>query len=123
MKIKHLNILFMLSLFLLVSVFTIQAAISSGTEPPSDYKKQWLEVQKLEKQGKPRSALELVNIIFELAKSDKNDVQMIKSIEYSIRLKSRFEEGYIQKSIARIHDRLNCSQYYIIFRKILIEQL
>lgn len=108
MKAKYLNIFFLLGLFFLASGFSIQGIVSSGAiSGPFDYEQQWKEVKALENKRKPRSAIDIVNKIYAQAKKDKNQPQMIKAVEYGIRLSSSFEEDHIQKAIAKINQELS----------------
>lgn len=108
MKTKYLNIFFLLGLFFLASGFSIQGIVPSGAvSGPFDYEQQWKEVKALENKGKPRSAIDIVNKIYAQAKKDKNQPQMVKAVEYGIRLSSRFEEDHIQKAIAKINQELS----------------
>ncbi|MEI6435510.1 MAG: MG2 domain-containing protein, partial [Bacteroidota bacterium] len=60
----------------------------------------WSAVDSLIALGQPRSALEIVEKIYQSAKSEKNDPQIIKSIIYRIRLNAEFQENFLEKSIA-----------------------
>lgn len=58
------------------------------------YKKQWEKVEKFEKKGLPKSALEIVEEIYELAKKDKNSDQIIKSYVFRMKYKNMIEDDY-----------------------------
>jgi len=73
----------------------------------SDYDKQWTEVKSLVQKGKPTSAIEIVNDIYKLALKDQNEPQMLKALEYEIRLRSGFEENYYQKGIETVNKELS----------------
>lgn len=102
MKTNFLTISFLLGMITLI----VHPFAAEGASFPFDYKKEWKSVYMLENQGKPRSAIEVVDKIYKQAKSDQNEPQMLKALEYGIRLSARFEEDYIQKGIARITEEL-----------------
>ncbi|MEN8225476.1 MAG: alpha-2-macroglobulin family protein [Bacteroidota bacterium] len=102
MKNNPLNIVMIIGLFIIGNAFTLKAIVPSGASSSSDYEKQWKQVETLEKQGKPQSAIIVVNEIYGLAKTDKNEPQMLKALEYGVRLTTRFEENYLQKAITKI---------------------
>ncbi len=105
MKVKYLNTLFLLGLIFSMSAINMQV-IADGATSLFDYDKEWSTVYQLEKNGKPQSAIVIVNKIYEQAKTDKNEPQMIKSMEYGIRLSARFMEDYYEKGIASIQKEL-----------------
>ncbi len=106
MKAKYMNILFLLGLVIVLGGVSIQTAVAEGAVPQYDYDKLWQQVYGYEKKAKPRSAIGIVNKIYEQAKKDRSEPQMIKALEYGIRLSSRFEETYYQKGIANIQKEL-----------------
>ena len=72
-----------------------------------NYEKQWAKVDSLTESGLPRSALKIIDEIYSLANSEKNNPQVVKAILYRIRLNSDFQENFpvhaireIQKEIA-----------------------
>ncbi|PID69516.1 MAG: alpha-2-macroglobulin [Flavobacteriales bacterium] len=58
----------------------------------NSYTKQWFEVEKLELEGLPKSALALVLEIYNKAKKERNDVQLIKSLIYKSKFALTLEE-------------------------------
>ncbi|MEE4256793.1 MAG: alpha-2-macroglobulin family protein [Bacteroidales bacterium] len=102
MKTNFLTISFLLGMI----TFIVHPLIAEGAAFPFDYKKEWENVHLLENQGKPRSAMELVDRIYKQAKTEKNQPQMLKALEYGIRLSSRFEEAYFEKGITRINEEM-----------------
>ncbi len=106
MKAKYMNMLFLLGFVITLGGFSIQTVVAEGAVPQFDYDKLWQQVYEYEKKGKPRSAIDIVNNIYEQAKKEGHKPQMIKALEYGIRLSSRFEEAYYQKGISRIYAEL-----------------
>nr|NQU90990.1 hypothetical protein [Bacteroidota bacterium] len=71
-----------------------------------DYEKLWSKVDSLDKLSQPRSALLVIDEIYELAKSDRNTPQIIKANLYRIKLIAGFEEDYIEKAITQIQTEI-----------------
>jgi len=57
-----------------------------------DYKEQWQQVDSLLGIGLPKSALEIVEVIYKEAKADENYDQILKSYTYRLRIRNSFEE-------------------------------
>lgn len=72
----------------------------------TSYKKLWKSVDSLADLGQPRSALEVVTKIYKLAKEDKNDPQILKSLLYRLRLQSEFMENFEDQAIREIREEL-----------------
>ena len=106
MKAKYLNLLFLFGLYSILNGFSAKTVLSQGAQEISKYDKQWKEALALTEKGKPRSAIEIMDNIFEEAKKDKDEVQMLKSLEYRIRLGVEYEEEYVQKGIAKIKSQM-----------------
>ena len=88
---------------LMLAGFMILAnIISLHTFSQEDYIREWDRAIALEKDGLPRSAMKMADSIYHMALSDGDAPQMIKALEYSIRMSSRFEEDHFRKSIDRI---------------------
>lgn len=64
--------------------------------------KRWQQIDSLKDTGMPKAALTLVDQILEQAKQEKNATEYLKAILYQVRLRSDFEEDYLEKSIAGI---------------------
>ena len=58
----------------------------------SNYEALWKTVEKHEVEGLPKSALKVVSQISELAKKDKNDAQLIKTMLYKSKFALVLEE-------------------------------
>jgi len=75
-----------------------------------DYQKQWAKVDSLTKSGLPRSALKVVDKIYSLANSEKNNPQVVKAILYRLRLNSDFQENFPVHAIREIQKEIAISQ-------------
>ncbi len=74
-----------------------------------DYDKLWSDVEALMQNGLPKSALKIVEEIYQQAKSENNTPQIIKSILYKFRLKSEYEENFQIKVIEELKDQIENS--------------
>ncbi|MFP4471410.1 MAG: MG2 domain-containing protein, partial [Bacteroidales bacterium] len=94
----------------MASVVLLAAAViffTANTLPmKQDYDEKWNRVDSLSDLRQPRSAIEVVDEIYKLAKSDHNTAQVIKANLYRIKLMSEFEEDFLVKSINRLNEDL-----------------
>ncbi len=102
MKASFLNYSFLISFLF---SFSLHSAVAQGASG-FDYDKEWKAVHELQKKQKPRSALEIVERIYAEAKKDKNQPQMLKALEFSIRISMSYEEDFFQKGLARIDEEM-----------------
>ena len=73
---------------------------------PDEYKKYWLEVSRLEEDNLPKSAAERVDEIYNLAFSEKNEQQILKSTIYRLKYINILEdEGYV-KAIEKLESEM-----------------
>ncbi len=77
---------------------------------PNDYSKQWKQVDELIKKGLTKSALEQTVIIYETAKKDNNDPQIIKALLFRITLGRNLQEDANVKSIALVETEIQTSR-------------
>ena len=80
MKPRFFNLLFLFGIMISLSM---QTAVADGAAQ-STFDKEWQAVYELEQKGKPRSAIDILNKIYEQAKADKNEAQMIKALEFHL---------------------------------------
>jgi hypothetical protein len=106
MKKKHV------SLVVLVLLLQIPFSLSLGNNPiPSgllinssvrqftNYDSEWKSVDSLDNLGLPKSAVEIVNKIYILAKKSRNDPQFVKAVIYRVKLFSEFQEDFLTNTI------------------------
>ena len=65
-----------------------------------DYKKDWALVDSLDRKGLPKSALELVDKIYQKAFADKNSGQVIKARIYQLKYRNMIEEDAFEKIVS-----------------------
>src|SRR5512147_1057275 len=89
------NLIILLAFFM--ALFTcINAYGQKGkgkTNGDKKYKKEWKTVDSLDNKGLPKSALEIVEKIFKMAKADKNDDQILKALVYRMKYITASEEN------------------------------
>ena len=76
-----------------------------------DYKSAWKTVDSLEQQGLTRSALEVVEQIYEAAKKDNNQPQFIKSIFYKLKYGNYIEEDSHVKIVKDVKAEIDVAQF------------
>lgn len=81
------------------------------TGAPNDktYEKQWKEVEELISKGLPKSALEIVEEIYQDARKKNNSPQFIKAVLYKMRLISNYEEDFLVKVIDDLRQDIESS--------------
>lgn len=76
--------------------------LNNMTIPPDDYKALWQKVDSFDRQGLPKSALEVVEQIYNYAKTDNNGDELIKSSIYKMKMKQQFEDSLFQTHLNRL---------------------
>jgi len=78
-------------------------AMPKAPQPPSptydDYAKEWAEIDSLEQQGLPRSALEKTEALYKRAKAEQNTPQIIKALLYRGKYTVSLQEDGIENAI------------------------
>ena len=103
-----LRYLCILPLFCLI--FTNIDSANAGIKTYDDGEK-WAEVDSLINKGLFKSALNIVNSIYEDAKINNNSASQVKSVIYKIGLKSYFEEDFFEKSIEELNNEITTSTF------------
>ncbi|MCF6240943.1 MAG: MG2 domain-containing protein, partial [Bacteroidales bacterium] len=98
---KHLLIKIILkmrtSVKLIISTLLIISSTIMFAQENKFYKKNWSEIDSLENQGLPKSALEIAEKIYIKAKKEDNTQQIIKSFIYRLKFKNEIEENAFEK--------------------------
>ncbi|HVT84137.1 MAG TPA: alpha-2-macroglobulin family protein [Chitinophagaceae bacterium] len=84
---------------LLFSVFLSLFTGASAQIPLKNYESEWKKVEAFVQKNLPKSALEQVKKIYSMAKADKQDAQIIKSLLYMTSLQSETRENNDVQSI------------------------
>ena len=97
------SIIFKLSL-VLTSVLMLNniSFFNSDLPTPDKYEKLWDKVEQYDEDALPKSALETVEEIYELAMLEKNDKQIIKATIYRMKYTNILEEDGYVKSIQKL---------------------
>lgn len=80
-------------------------------KPVGDYEKEWKTVDSLGNKGLSKSALELVNKIYDKANKEKNSEQIIKALIHQVKFSSFIEEDALIKSIVRLEDEAQMAEF------------
>lgn len=98
------------NLFLTI-FFTCLIVMDSNSQPPvKNYDKEWKKVEAASQKGLPKSALTEVKKIFALAKKEKQEAQVIKSLLYISGLQSDTREDNEILSIREMETELKTSK-------------
>jgi hypothetical protein len=76
----------------------------------SSYDRQWKKVDSLSNLGLPKSALLIVNKIYDQAKKEKNDPQYIKAVIFKLKLKADYREEAVTASIKDLRKEIKESR-------------
>ena len=87
-----MNIPFFKTLFLGIVLFILFDINASSQQPIKNYEKEWKKVEDFVKKDLPKSALTEVKKIYALAKKEKQDAQVIKSLVYMTGLQQENRE-------------------------------
>ena len=98
-KIKLISVIIFIMLF-----------INNLNATDDKYKKLWKEVEDMENKGLPKSALEKTEKIYNLAVTDKNEQQVIKSLIYKMKYNSQLDEKDIVTTIEKTQKLAENSQ-------------
>jgi len=89
------GIVFTLPLFF--NPYNTMKTISYGKS--DNYEKLWRQVDSCENKGLPESALKIVEVIYEKAKTDNNAPQLVKAVIHRMKFKQTKEEFSLEKNI------------------------
>ncbi|HHG84268.1 MAG TPA: hypothetical protein ENJ82_05915, partial [Bacteroidetes bacterium] len=74
--------------------------------PGESYLNDWQRVDSLEKKGLVKSALELVNGIYDKAAAEKNQAQQVKSLFHILKYTQQVQETPMVKNISRLESEI-----------------
>ncbi|NBC18837.1 MAG: hypothetical protein GVY18_16155, partial [Bacteroidetes bacterium] len=77
---------------------------------PDDYDAAWARVDSLENEGLPRSALEVVEAIYERARADGDAPQRIKALIYQAKYTVRLEEDAAMQVVGRMRGEIDAAE-------------
>jgi hypothetical protein len=113
-KTKILYLILISFIVLLISGFSIINRNNfSGPNLPVEYDKyeqDWEKVDSLISVGLPKSALVLVESIYDQSKAKNNAPQFIKASIYKLKLKADFEEAFIENTVADLKAEIEMAQ-------------
>ena len=112
--------IFFITSFVLIAVGTAFTVFSfkGKTEPTilgfpkgSTYEKEWQRVDSLTSVGLPKSALDIVNSIYEHATKEVNAAQIVKAIIHRLKFEQQVQEDATFKSINKLNEEIAKSSY------------
>jgi hypothetical protein len=74
------------------------------------YESEWKEVESNVSKGLPQSALKIVDQIYLQSKAENNAPQFLKAAIYQIKLRSDYQEDFMETSIAQVKEELRISR-------------
>ena len=77
----------------------------------STYTNEWKKVDSLISKGLNKSALMVVNAIYEKAKTDRNSPQVVKSIIHRMKLEQYMEEYSLEKALVKLNEEIKTAKY------------
>jgi len=95
-----------LALTAVALLFTANAFAQSKPATPEDYEKLWKQVEIFNNDGLSQSALQVVEQIYALAKSESNEKQLIKSIVRKMSYTKTLAEEGIKNSIVELESEM-----------------
>lgn len=101
-------------LFLAIFSFLITTDLLPKDKSPifqNDFDKDWKAVDSLVNYGLPKSALEIVEKIYDKAKNENNSPNFVKSIIYKAKLKYNLKEDALESNIKDITEEMNSSSF------------
>ena len=76
-----------------------------------EYTQLWLRIDSLDDKGLPKSALKIVNKIYNEAKADNNTNQIIKSFIYKLYFSTQYDEDAFEKNIYQLQTEIKTAKY------------
>jgi len=89
---------------LLLLGFSLSSSLGQNS-----YENEWKEVESLVRKGLPQSALKIVDSIYLQAKTGNNAPQFLKAALYQIKLRSDYQEDFMESSLEQIGQELENS--------------
>ena len=98
MYLRKLMVVVAVLVLSVTATFTF-AEFSNSTVQEKTYEQIWNKVEKLSKEGKPKSALKFVGQVKEKALQEENQPQFLKSVFYELQLKQKFMEAPVKEAV------------------------
>ena len=86
-----------------VFLLLLVGMVSSYCMSQQDFDKEWKQVQNFVDHGLPQSALKIVDSIYAVSRTENNSVQFLKAALYQIRLRSDYQENFMETSINQLN--------------------
>ncbi|MDZ4807019.1 MAG: alpha-2-macroglobulin family protein, partial [Bacteroidota bacterium] len=109
-----MNIPFAKKILVTLILFALLVMKTNGQNPIKNYDKEWKKVEGFAQKGLPKSALEEVKKIYVLAKTEKQDAQVIKALVYMTGLQSENREDNEIFSIGEVEKEITINKEPVI---------
>src|SRR3989339_1826268 len=87
-----------------------QAVKNDGNQHRTEkFTMQWAQIDSLEKKGLPKSALEIIDKIYQSAKKENNYEQLIKIFIFKLKYTNTYEEGAFETKLSEIEKEIKAS--------------
>lgn len=103
---KEISITIILVFTILISSFAMQKKSNASDLNFDNYETSWTKVQDFENQGKPKSALEEVELIILQARKETNSPQLVKALLHKFKYQMVLEEDSEWKVVQSIKEEL-----------------
>lgn len=116
MKAKYFFTILPLILVAIIGYTFTQPDVKVKKEPivfysSEKYEKEWAQIDSLERKGLPKSALEIVELVYNDARKTNNHNQFIKSLLYRLKYKNSNEEDAFENLIYEINTEISKAKF------------
>ncbi|HEY6064234.1 MAG TPA: alpha-2-macroglobulin family protein, partial [Chitinophagaceae bacterium] len=101
-------------LFLVITFFSLFSLNASSQTSVKNYEKEWKKIEDFVNKGLPKSALTEVKKLYDLAKKEKQDAQVIKSLVYMTGLQTENREDNEILSISEVEKEITVSKEPVV---------
>ncbi len=110
-KTKNIFKSLLIGLASFVSITLLAQTNPTNNMKKFDYKEAWNRVADFESKGLPESELKEVNGIYQIAKTENNTGQLVKSVIYQMKLTDYKEENAFVKNLIKINEEIKTAQF------------
>jgi uncharacterized protein YfaS (alpha-2-macroglobulin family) len=103
----------LISINYFTDIITDSKSVSTPFSKNDSYPKLWKKVDSCEAKGLTESALKIIEIIYEKAKTENNAPQFVKSVLFKMKFESYKEEFSLEKSIIKLRDEVQTAKFPI----------
>ena len=105
-----MNLPLIKKMFLFITFFSLFTMNASSQNPVKNYENEWKKIEAFVSKGLPKSALTEVKKLYDLAKKEKQDAQVIKTLVYMTGLQTENREDNEIFSISEVEKEITLSR-------------